>query len=59
MRATRQEAPEAPEIQELNSIMLESGEFGYNVGNLPSSRPDRHMVHGRMPEDGGAGKTGK
>ena len=59
MHATQREAPESPEMQELNTITLESGEIGYSVGNLPSSRPDRHMVHSRMPEDGGAGKTGK
>ena len=29
------------------------------IGNLPSSHPDRDKAHGRMPEDGGAGKTEK
>ena len=41
----------------MNNITLESGEFGYNVGNLPSSHPDRHKVHRRKPEDDDAGRT--
>ena len=46
-----------PESRELNNITLGSGEFGYNVGNLPSPHPDKHKVHRRKPEDDGAGRT--
>ena len=33
LHTTQREAPETPESRELNNITLESGEFGYNVGN--------------------------
>ncbi|RPA92230.1 hypothetical protein L873DRAFT_1838467 [Choiromyces venosus 120613-1] len=39
-------AERTPESRELGNMTLGSGEFGYNVGDLPSSHPGRHKTHG-------------
>ncbi|KAG0636293.1 hypothetical protein HOY80DRAFT_978246 [Tuber brumale] len=37
------------ESLELGNITIETGDFGYNIGGLPSSHPDRHKAHRRRP----------
>ncbi|CAZ80001.1 unnamed protein product [Tuber melanosporum] len=37
------------ESRELGNFTIETGDFGYNVGGLPSSHPDRHRTHRRRP----------
>ncbi|CUS12736.1 unnamed protein product, partial [Tuber aestivum] len=46
------------ESQELSSITIESGEFGYNIGGLPSSHPDGHKVRRRHSSGQTQGREG-
>ncbi|PWW73978.1 hypothetical protein C7212DRAFT_365474 [Tuber magnatum] len=46
------------ESQELSSITIESGEFGYNIGGLLSSHPDRHKAHRQRSSRQSEGREG-